>query len=101
MLYTYHLGSAWTPASAGHLHRKVCVILLGYLGRGWSKSTTTDELVDLALETNYAQGFDLNVDLYLVDEDDVVSPTIKLSNAKRHVSLLFSFFLEKIFIFWY
>ena len=54
------------------------------------------------METNYVQGFDLNVDLYLVvddDDDDVVSPTIKLSNAKRHASLLSSFFLEKYLYF--
>ena len=55
---------------------------------------TIDELVDVALGTNSAQDFDLNVDLDLVDVDDVVAPTIKLNNAKRHLSLLFSFLLE-------
>ena len=30
-----------------------------------------DELVDVALDINYAQGFDLNVDLHSVDVDDV------------------------------
>ena len=32
---------------------------------------STHELVDVALEINYAQGFDLNVDLHSVDVDDV------------------------------
>ena len=35
-----------------------------------------DELVDATLGINHAQGFDLNVDLHLVDVDDVVPPTI-------------------------
>ena len=38
--------------------------------------------------------FDLNVDLDSVDVDDVAPPTVKLSDAKRHASLLFSFFLK-------
>ena len=36
---------------------------------------STYELVDVALRINYTQGFDLNVDLHLVDVDDVASPT--------------------------
>jgi hypothetical protein len=47
--------------------------------------------VDGALGINYAQGFDLNVDLHSVDVDDVTPPTIKLSDAKRHASLLSNF----------
>ena len=50
-----------------------------------------DELVDVALGINYAQGFDLNVDLHSVDVDDVTPPIIKLSDAKRHASLLSNF----------
>ena len=50
-----------------------------------------DESVDAALRTNYAQDFDLNVDLDLVDVDDVAPPTLKLSDAKHHASLLSSF----------
>jgi hypothetical protein len=50
-----------------------------------------DELVDVALGINYAQGLDLNVDLHSVDVDDVTPPTIKLSDAKRHASLLSNF----------
>ena len=50
-----------------------------------------DESVDVALRTNYAQDFDLNVDLDLVDVDDVAPPTVKLSDAKHHASLLSSF----------
>jgi hypothetical protein len=44
----------------------------------------TDELVDVILGINHAQGFDLNVDLHLVDMDDVAPPIVKLSDAKRH-----------------
>jgi hypothetical protein len=52
---------------------------------------STHELVDAALGINHAQGFDLNVDLHLVDVDNVAPPTVKLSDAKRHASLLFIF----------
>jgi hypothetical protein len=44
--------------------------------------------VDAALGINYAQGFDLNFDLHSIDVDDVAPPTVKLSDAKRHASLL-------------
>jgi hypothetical protein len=54
----------------------------------------TNELVDDALGINYAQGFDLNVDMHSIDVDDVAPPTIKLSDAKRHASLLFNFLLN-------
>ena len=50
-----------------------------------------DELMDVALRTNYAQDFDLNVDLHYKDVDDVAPPTIKHSDAKHHVSLLSTF----------
>jgi hypothetical protein len=50
-------------------------------------------LVDVALEINHAQGFDLNIDLHSVDVDDVAPPTMKLSYAKRRASLLFNFLL--------
>jgi hypothetical protein len=53
-----------------------------------------DELVDAALGINHAQGFDLNVDLHSLDVDDVAPPTVKLSDAKRHASLLFNFLLD-------
>ena len=33
-------------------------------------------LVDAALEINYAQGFDLNVELNSLDVDDVAPPTV-------------------------
>ena len=36
----------------------------------------TDELVDAALGINYAQGFDLNVDLHSVYVDDVAPPSV-------------------------
>ena len=55
---------------------------------------STDELVDVALETNLAQDFDLDVDLHPVNVDDVSPPTVKLSDAKCHTSLLSSFLLE-------
>jgi hypothetical protein len=50
-----------------------------------------DELVDVDLGINYAQGFDLNVDLHPVDVDDVAPPIVKLSDPKRHASLLSNF----------
>ena len=46
------------------------------------------KLVDIALGIDYAQGFDLSVDLHLVDVDDVASLIVKLSDAKRRASLL-------------
>ena len=55
---------------------------------------STDELVDAALGVNHAQDFDLNVDLHSVDVDDVAPPTIKLSDAKCHASLLSNFLLD-------
>ena len=54
----------------------------------------TDDLVDVVLETNYAQEFYLNVDLESLDVDDVAPPIVKLSDAKRHASWLSSFLLE-------
>ena len=39
---------------------------------------STDELVDATLGINYAQGFDLNVDMHSVDVDVVAPPTICL-----------------------
>ena len=56
---------------------------------------SVDELVNAALEINRAQGFDLNLDLHSVDVDDVAPPTIKLSDAKCHASLLSNFSLDK------
>ena len=53
-----------------------------------------DELVDAALGINHAQGFDLYVDLHSIDVDNVAPPTIKLSDAKRHPSLLFNLLLD-------
>ena len=51
-------------------------------------------MVDAALGINYAQGFDLNVDLHSIDVDDVAPPIVKLSDAKRHASLLSNFLLN-------
>ena len=53
-----------------------------------------DELVAVALGINCAQGFDLNVNMHSIDVDDVTPPTIKLSDAKRHASLLSNFLLD-------
>jgi hypothetical protein len=50
--------------------------------------------VDATLGINYAQGFDLNVGLRPIDVDDVAPPTLKLSDAKRHASLLSNFLLD-------
>jgi hypothetical protein len=38
--------------------------------------------------------FDLNVDLHSVDVDDVAPPTVKLSDANCHASLLSNFLLD-------
>ena len=50
--------------------------------------------MDVALGINYAQGFDFNVHSHSVDVDDVAPPTIKLSDAKCHATLLFNFLLD-------
>ena len=55
---------------------------------------STNEWVDVALGINYAQCFDLNVDLHSINVDDVAPPTVKLSDAKRHASLLSNFSLN-------
>jgi hypothetical protein len=52
---------------------------------------SVNELVDIALGIDYAQGFDLSVDLHSVDVDDVAPLIVKLSDAKRHASFLFNF----------
>ena len=53
-----------------------------------------DELVDVAFGINYAQGFDINVDIHLVDMDDVASPIAKLSDVGCHASLLSNFLFD-------
>jgi hypothetical protein len=53
-----------------------------------------DELVDVALGINYALSFDFNVDLHSVDVNFVAPPTVKLSDAKGHSSLLSNFLLD-------
>ena len=40
---------------------------------------STHELVDVALGIDYAQGFDLNINLHSIDVDDLAQPTVKLS----------------------
>ena len=47
--------------------------------------------MDVALGVNYAHGFDLNVDLHLVEVGDVAPPTVKLSDARGHSSVLSNF----------
>ena len=64
------------------------------------RELSIDELVDDALGTNYAQDFDHSIDLHSVDVDDVAPPTVKLSDAKCHASLLSSFLIGGLFIFW-
>ena len=59
---------------------------------------TTNELVDVALGTNHAQGFDLNVDLHSVDVDNVAPPIVKLSDAKSHALVLSNFLLDNSYI---
>ena len=55
---------------------------------------SNDELVHDALGINFAHDFDLKVNQDSIDVDDVAPPIVKLSVAKCHVSLLFSFFLH-------
>ena len=55
---------------------------------------SANELVDVALGLNHAQGFDLKVDLHSVDVDDVAPPILKLSDAQRHASLSSDFLLD-------
>ena len=55
---------------------------------------STNKLVDVTLRINYAQGFDLNVDMHSVDVDDVAPPTVQRSDAKRHASLLSNFLVD-------
>jgi hypothetical protein len=52
--------------------------------------------VDAALGINHAQGFDLNVDSIYVD--DVASPTVKLSDAKCHASMISKSYHTTLFI---
>jgi len=59
-----------------------------------SRYRPSNELVDVALGINHAQGFDLNVNLHSVDVDDVAPPIVKLSDVKRHASLLSDFLLD-------
>ena len=56
-------------------------------------------LEDVALGTNFAQDFNLNVDMDSVDVENVATPIVKLSDAKRHASLLSSFLLENSLFF--
>ena len=53
---------------------------------------SVDELVDVALGTNYARDFDLSLDS--IDVHDVAPPTLELSDAKRRASLLSNFLLD-------
>ena len=48
----------------------------------------------LLWESIYAQGLDRYVDLHSVNVDDVAPPTLKLSYAKHHTSLLSNFLLD-------
>ena len=59
-----------------------------------------DELVDVALRTNYAQDLDLNVDIDSVDVNDVAPLIVKLSDAKRRALWLSSFFIRELFVLW-
>ena len=57
------------------------------------RELSIDELMDVALQTIYAQDFDPNIELQAVHADDVGPPIVKLIDAKCHVSLLSSFLL--------
>jgi hypothetical protein len=71
-----------------------CQSRLTFIWKGREKielALSVNELVDIALGIDYAQGFDLSVDLHSVDVDDVAPLIVKLSDAKRHASFLFNF----------
>lgn len=54
-----------------------------------------DELVDTTLGSNFTNDFRLNLDLtHSVEVNDVTPPTAKLSDAKNHALLLFSFLFD-------
>jgi hypothetical protein len=55
---------------------------------------STNDLVDVALGINYAQSFDLNVDLHSINVDDVAPLIVKLNDAKCEASFLFNFLLD-------
>ena len=55
---------------------------------------STNEWVESIVGVNYAQGFDLSVDLHSINVDDVAPPIVKLSDVKRHASLLFNFLID-------
>ena len=46
-----------------------------------SQNWRTGELVDVALDTCYAQDFDHDFDIHSIDVDDVAPPTVNLSDA--------------------
>ena len=84
--YDWKLDDDWGHQCRMNMVRvRVATCLLCYC------ALSIDEFVDVALGTGYAQDFDLNVDLHSVEVDYVASPTTKLSDAKRHPSLLSSF----------
>ena len=58
------------------------------------RELSIDELVDATLGTNYAQDFDLNIDLHSTNVDDVAPPIIQLTMLECHASMLSSFLLE-------
>ena len=70
---------------------EICIQIEGVDNTELKKSV--DELMGVALGNNYAQCFDLNVDLHFVDVDDVAPPKVELSDAKRHASLWSNFLL--------
>ena len=47
-----------------------------------------------ALGINHARGFDLTINLHLVDVDDVAPPRVKFSDAKHRAPLLSNFLLD-------
>ena len=50
-------------------------------------------LVEATLGSKYREDLDLNIDLQSVDVNDVAPSPVKLSDAKHHISFLFSFLL--------
>ena len=57
-----------------------------------------NELVHVAMGTNYPQDFDLNIYLDSINVDNVAPPTLKFHETKCHASLLSSFYEETLYI---
>jgi hypothetical protein len=63
-------------------------------GKNTELQLSFDDVVVATSGINHIEGFYLNVDMHSVDVDNVAPPTVKLSDAKCHASLLFDFLVD-------